>query len=101
MQGNIADIVTMATRTTNPQTGKSGVTLFIVEKGTPGFSSGALEKKMGRHGSPTAELIFEVVWIPGENMIGNEGEGSKILMRNLDRPRIMEGTQCLVVINQG
>lgn len=94
-QGNIADIVTVAARTTNPQTGKSGISLFIVEKGTPGFSSGALEKKMGLHGSPTAELIFEDVRVPAENMIGNEGGGFKILMRNLDRSRIMVGAQCL------
>ncbi len=94
-QGNIADIVTVAAKTTHPQTGKKSISLFIVEKGTPGFVSGALEKKMGLHGSPTAELIFEDVRIPATNLIGAEGEGFKILMRTLDRSRIMVGAQCL------
>lgn len=99
-QGNIADVVTVAAKTIDQQTGKKGISLFIVEKGTPGFSSGALEKKMGLHGSPTAELIFEDVRVPAANLVGSEGEGFKIFMRVLDRSRIMVGAQC-VGIAQG
>jgi len=94
-QGNIADIVTVAAKTTDSETGKKSISLFIVEKGTPGFSYGTVEKKMGLHGSPTAELIFEDVRVPAINRIGAEGEGFKILMRTLDRSRIMVGAQCL------
>ena len=99
-QGNVADIVTVAAKTTDSQTGKKGISLFIVEKGTPGFSTGVIEKKMGLHGSPTAELIFEDVRVPATNLVGAEGEGFKILMRTLDRSRIMVGAQC-VGIAQG
>lgn len=94
-QGNNADIITVAAKTTDPQTGKKGISLFIVEKGTPGFSVGTIEKKMGLHGSPTAELIFEDVRVPASNIIGAEGDGFKILMRILDRSRIMVAAQCL------
>jgi len=85
----------VAAKTTDSETGKKSISLFIVEKGTPGFSYGTVEKKMGLHGSPTAELIFEDVHVPAINLIGAEGEGFKILMRTLDRSRIMVGAQCL------
>lgn len=94
-QGNIADIVTVGAKTTDARTGKKALSLFIVEKGTPGFSCGTLEKKMGLHGSPTAELIFEDVRIPADNLIGHEGEGFKMVMRVMDRSHIMVGAQCI------
>ncbi len=80
---------------TNPDKGKDGISAFIVEKNTPGFSIGKKEKKMGLHGSNTTELIFENARIPKENRLGNEGDGFKIAMANLDVGRIGIAAQAL------
>lgn len=68
--------------------GSKGVTAFIVEKDTPGLKVGKKEKKMGLHGSNTCELIFEHAEVPAENRLGDEGEGLKIALANLDVGRI-------------
>ncbi|WP_257347504.1 acyl-CoA dehydrogenase [Pseudalkalibacillus decolorationis] len=64
-----------------------GITAFIVEKGTPGFSFGKKEKKLGIRSSPTLEIIFEECRVPVENRLGEEGEGFKIAMQTLDGGR--------------
>lgn len=85
--GGVADTyVTFAV--TNPDAGTRGISAFIVEKDTVGFSVGKKEKKMGLHGSNTTELIFENAEVPAENLLGQEGEGFKIAMANLDAGRI-------------
>ena len=76
-QGSIADVVTVFA-VTDPEKGPNGISAFVVEKGTPGFSVGKLEKKMGIRGSPTVELHFESCRVPAANLIGVEGEGFKI-----------------------
>src|SRR5262249_7010407 len=68
-----------------------GVTAFLVEKGTPGFSVGKKEKKMGIRASPTVALHFTDCAVPVANRLGAEGEGFKIAMRTLDITRPATG----------
>ena len=68
---------------------------FIVEKGTPGFTFGTKEKKMGIRGSATYELIFEDCRIPKENLLGKQGKGFGIAMHTLDGGRIGIASQAL------
>ncbi len=72
-----------------------GISAFIVEKGTPGFSFGKKEKKMGIRSSPTMELVFENCRIPKENLLGKEGQGFKVAMKTLDGGRIGIASQAL------
>ncbi len=74
---------------------KKRITAFIVEKGTPGFSFGTKEKKMGIRGSSTYELIFTDCRIPKENMLGKEGKGFGVAMHTLDGGRIGIAAQAL------
>lgn len=74
---------------------KRGITAFVVEKDTPGFSVGAPEKKMGINGSKTASLTFDNVRIPHANMIGQDGRGFLIAMKTLDAGRLGLGAACL------
>ena len=71
------------------------ISSFIVEKGTPGFTFGTKEKKMGIKGSSTYELIFTDCRIPKENMLGKQGQGFKIAMHTLDGGRIGIAAQAL------
>ena len=73
---------------TNKEAGSKGISAFIIEKGTPGFSSGKKENKLGMRASETAELIFDECRIPKENIIGNEGDGFIQAMKLLDGGRI-------------
>ncbi|MDR0424165.1 MAG: acyl-CoA dehydrogenase family protein, partial [Clostridiales Family XIII bacterium] len=75
--------------------GNRGIAAFIVEKGTPGFSFGKKEKKMGIRSSATYELIFEDVHIPAANLLGEEGKGFKVAMTTLDYGRIGIASQAL------
>ncbi len=74
---------------------KKNISAFIVEKGTPGFTFGTKEKKMGIRGSSTYELIFTDCRIPKENMLGKEGKGFGIAMHTLDGGRIGIAAQAL------
>jgi butyryl-CoA dehydrogenase len=85
-QGDIADTVIVMARTGVP--GPKGVSSFIVEKGTPGFTTGKREKKMGCAISHTMELLFENCRIPAANLVGHESDGFKISMTALDSGRI-------------
>ncbi|CAM3844835.1 acyl-CoA dehydrogenase [Mesobacillus thioparans] len=80
---------------TNPEAGPKGVSAFIVEKDTPGFIVGKDEHKMGLYGSRTVQLTFEDMKVPEENLLGQEGEGFKIAMSNLDSGRIGIAAQAL------
>jgi alkylation response protein AidB-like acyl-CoA dehydrogenase len=84
-----ADVFSVFART------RKGITGFVVEKGTPGFTPGAPEKKMGIKGSKTSALTFDNVKVPKENMIGKEGAGFLIAMKTLDAGRLGLGAACL------
>ncbi|MFT4792522.1 MAG: isovaleryl-CoA dehydrogenase [Paracoccaceae bacterium] len=74
---------------TDPAAGARGMTAFLVEKTMKGFSTSAHFDKMGMRGSNTAELIFEDVEVPFENVLGEEGGGVKVLMSGLDYERVV------------
>lgn len=80
---------------TDKSKGTHGISAFIVEKDTPGFTVGLPEKKLGIHGSLTCELIFEDCKIPAENLLGKEGKGFKVAMTTLDGGRIGVAAQAL------
>ncbi|NIA25030.1 MAG: acyl-CoA dehydrogenase [Gammaproteobacteria bacterium] len=82
----VATVYTIFAKT-NPDAGHRGISCFIVPADTPGFEVTRYEHKMGLHGSPTGELTLDDVRIPGENLVGEEGEGFKIAMMTLDRSR--------------
>src|SRR5690625_2823388 len=84
--GGVADIYIVFAKTDTDAKHK-GISAFIVEKGTEGFTFGKKEKKLGIRSSPTTELIFENCRIPKENMLGEEGDGFKIAMTTLDGGR--------------
>ena len=73
---------------TDKSKGKKGISAFIVEKGTPGFTSSKKENKLGMRASETTQLVFENCKIPSSNIIGNEGEGFSQAMKVLDGGRI-------------
>jgi butyryl-CoA dehydrogenase len=81
--------------TINRELKTKGITAFVVEKGTPGFSVGKLEHKLGIRGSSTAELVFEDCFVPEENRLAGEGEGFKIAMAAIDSSRISVAAQAL------
>ena len=80
---------------TDKSLGNKGISAFIVEKGTPGFSIGKKEKKMGMRGSATTELVFEDCRIPKENLLGQQGKGFAIAMKTLDGGRVGIAAQAL------
>ena len=88
--GGEADVYLLMARTSAGK-GASGISCFVVEKGTPGFSFGKTERKMGLHSSPTRELIFENCQIPAFNRLGDEGQGFKIALSSLDGGRVNIG----------
>jgi butyryl-CoA dehydrogenase len=92
--GQYADVVNLITRT-GPEKGSKGLSAFIVEKGTPGFSIGSREDKMGLRASNTVELIFDNCMVPKENLLGKSGMGFKIAMTALDSGRIGIASQAL------
>jgi butyryl-CoA dehydrogenase len=85
--GGIADFVVVAAKTA-PEKGAKGITLFVVEKGTPGFIQGRKLKKLATRASETAELLFENCRIPASNRLGEENFGFVKLMKSLNEGRL-------------
>lgn len=90
-----AEIYIVLARTDKAAEKHHGMSAFIVEKGTPGFSFGKKEKKMGIRSSPTMELVFTDCRIPLDNLLGPEGGGFKVAMKTLDGGRIGIASQAL------
>jgi alkylation response protein AidB-like acyl-CoA dehydrogenase len=85
--GRTGDVAVVVCRTGEPRA-KNNATAFVVERGTPGFSGGKKENKLGMRASETAEMIFENCVIPDTNRLGEVGEGFKQAMKVLDGGRI-------------
>jgi alkylation response protein AidB-like acyl-CoA dehydrogenase len=85
--GSLAEILVIMA-VTGSEKGRKGISSFIVEKGTEGFTVGKKEEKLGVRAADTAELIFEDVKLPAENLIGEEGKGYRQAMGILDGGRI-------------
>uniref|UniRef100_A0A832MNH6 Acyl-CoA dehydrogenase n=1 Tax=Eiseniibacteriota bacterium TaxID=2212470 RepID=A0A832MNH6_UNCEI len=92
--GGEADIYTTVALT-HPEKGARGASCFIVEKGTPGFTFGKKETKMGIHASVTRELIFDGARVPKDNLLGREGMGFLVAMKTFDISRPGVGAQAL------
>jgi alkylation response protein AidB-like acyl-CoA dehydrogenase len=93
--GDIADVLSVFAVTDKALGAHGGVTAFIVERDLPGFRVGKLDDKMGIRGTSTAEIIFENVRVPKENILGKVGEGFKTAMKTLDQGRLSLACGCL------
>jgi len=88
--GHLADLVVVAAKTGGPDIPPhQAVSLFLVERGAPGFTRGPLIKKIGLKAQDTAELFFDDCRIPSENLLGEEGKGFIYLMQKLQQERLV------------
>ena len=92
--GAFADF-TVVYALTDPALGTKGMAAFVVEKGTPGFTVGKIENKMGIRAAQVAEMNLENVRVPAENMIAKPGEGFKLALKTLDGGRIGVAAEAL------
>jgi butyryl-CoA dehydrogenase len=80
---------------TDPEAGKKGISAFVVPTECPGYQVGTIEEKMGQHASDTAQIFFKDCVIPESHRLGEEGEGYRIALMNLEAGRIGIGAQCV------
>lgn len=95
--GTRADVLIIFART-SPEEGHKNIAAFIVEKGTPGFRSTEIKGKLGLKSANTGELFFENCRIPGDAILGSEGEGFKIALSALDNGRFGVAAGCVGII---
>jgi acyl-CoA dehydrogenase len=92
----IADLFTVFARTDDAPRGASGITAFLIPRGTPGLSSGPAYRKLGQHGSPVGEVLLEHCWVPEDAILGGRiGEGFRSAMRALNKQRINLAGLCV------
>ncbi len=91
----IAGLFTVMARTDPSQPGAAGVSAFLVERGTPGLTTGAPYAKMGQAGSPVSEVHLDNCRVPASQRIGAEGEGFKVAMKVLNKQRIHLAALCI------
>jgi acyl-CoA dehydrogenase len=92
--GISADVVVLAVRIEPSDYGPGGISMIVVEAGTPGFNRGRKLEKMGYHMQDTAELFFEDCRVPVDNLLGEEGKGFKYMMEKLARERLEVCVKC-------
>jgi alkylation response protein AidB-like acyl-CoA dehydrogenase len=92
--GSTAD-VTLVIAVTDPAAGKRGISAFLVDTKTPGYKVARIEKKMGQNASDTCEIQLENVVVAAEDRLGEEGQGYRIALANLEGGRIGIGSQCV------
>jgi len=80
---------------TDPAAGKRGISAFVVPTDTPGYRVASVEAKMGQRASDTCQIVFEHCSIPADNLLGDEGQGYKIALGNLEGGRIGIAAQCI------
>ncbi|MFA9421830.1 MAG: acyl-CoA dehydrogenase family protein [Gammaproteobacteria bacterium] len=80
---------------TDPDAGKKGISAFVLPTDNPGYEVGSVEQKMGQHASDTAQIFLKNCSIPADHLLGEEGEGYKIALMNLESGRIGIGAQCV------
>ena len=90
-----ADLVFVAAKTDPAAKGSRGISIFAVEKGTPGFTVGRALKKQGLLSSDTAELVFQDCRVPAGNLLGEENRGFYAIMRNFQNERVVIGAQAI------
>ena len=93
--GGEAEIYVVLARTDRDAKKHHGISAFIIEKDTEGFSFGKKEQKLGIRSSPTMEIIFENCRVPAESLLGEEGQGFKVAMKTLDGGRIGIASQAI------
>ena len=98
--GGVASFYCVTAMTDKSQ-GTRGISMFLVEKGTPGLSTGHEEDKMGIRTSNTCDVVFEDCRIPKENLLGEEGKGFKIAMQTLDQARTWMGCVSAGIAQRG
>lgn len=94
--GQSCDVLVLATKT-DSEAGSKGVTLFLVEGDRDGFTRGKNLEKLGMHAQDTSEMFFDNVRLPPENMLGNEGEGFKLMMTKLSQERLAQAVRSTTV----
>jgi cyclohexane-1-carbonyl-CoA dehydrogenase len=91
--GAVASVYSVLART-DPG-GREGLSFFLVERDAPGLKVGKIEKKLGQRGSNTAEIVLDEVRVPAENLLGEEGRGFLLAMKDFDMSRPAIGAQAL------
>ncbi|MGC8567387.1 MAG: acyl-CoA dehydrogenase family protein [Caldisphaera sp.] len=90
-----AGLFTVFARTNQEEKGAKGISAFLVERNTPGLIIGKPERKMGQQGGHVSDVIFDNCWIPESALLGEEGEGFKIAMKELDKSRTHIAAICV------
>ena len=93
--GPTADVYSIMALTDKEKRARGGITAFIVERGTPGFSIGQIHHSMGGRGAQQSELVFEDCRVPKENTLGEIGQGFRTAMKTLDDGRLTLSAACL------
>ncbi len=94
--GQLCDVIVLATKT-DTSAGAHGVTLFLVDASTPGFKRGQNLSKLGMKAQDTSELFFDNMRIPGDAMLGSEGQGFKLMMTKLPQERLAQAIRSATV----